>query len=160
MTVEVRRLRPDDWQIWRAVRLAALADAPHAFGSTLAREQALDEAAWRDWLQPDNGVAVVALSGADPVGAIGIYLFDGKPYLISAWVHTEARGRGVGDNLVTEALDWSREQGHDRVVLRVADGNDAARRLFVRNGFTPTGERKPLESDPTVGTEYMARELS
>jgi ribosomal protein S18 acetylase RimI-like enzyme len=160
MKVDVRRLAPDDWQTWRTVRLAALADAPYAYGSTLAREQGFDEARWRGWLSGATGVAVAALSGADPVGAIGIYTGEGNAMVVAAWVHPATRGQGVGDQLVAEVLDWSREQGYDQVVLRVADGNDPARRLFERNGFVATGERVPLESDPTVGTSWMVRKLS
>jgi len=44
-------------------------------------------------------------------------------------------------------------------VLRVADGNEAARKLFLRHGFTPTGQREPLESDPGVRTEILFRAL-
>ncbi|HET9141592.1 GNAT family N-acetyltransferase [Actinophytocola sp.] len=157
----VRRLGPDDWRVWREVRLASLADAPYAYGSTLAREREFDEATWRARLAPDNGMTAVAVSGPDTVGAIGAYTpGTGQVQLIAAWVAPTLRGQGVGDALVAEVLAWAREHGHDRVELRVADGNDAARKLFLRNGFSPTGEREPLESDPTVGTEYLVRTLS
>jgi ribosomal protein S18 acetylase RimI-like enzyme len=61
--------------------------------------------------------------------------------------------------LVDEILAWARENGWSEVRLRVADGNDAARRLFVRHGFRPTGRRDTLESDPSVYTETLAREV-
>lgn len=160
-TVVVRRLGPDDWPVWRAVRLAALADAPRAFGSSLAREETYGEADWRRWLDPASGLTAVAMLGEDVVGAVGGYTPAGADsvLLVAMWARPELRGRGIGNALVADVLAWARENGWSTVRLRVADGNDAARRLFERNGFAATGEHEPLESDPTVDTETLARKV-
>ncbi|HEX6361222.1 GNAT family N-acetyltransferase [Actinophytocola sp.] len=152
------RLTCDDWQTLRDVRLAALADAPYAYGSTLEREQSMDESEWRRRLE--SGLSAVAVDGAETVGLIGAYLPEpDRPMLIGLWVDPAQRGRGVGDALVTEVLRWAAENGWSEVVLRVADGNDAARKLFLRLGFTATGVREPLESNPGVGTETLSRAI-
>lgn len=161
-TITVRRLTPDDWTIWRDIRLVSLADAPHAFGSSLAREQAFAEADWRLRLDTERGaLAAVAEQGERVVGSIGGYTPDGADavLLIAMWAHPDARGQGVGDALVREVLAWATENGWPEVQLRVADGNTAARRLFERNGFVPTGRRDTLESNPAVYTEFMARRV-
>ena len=46
--VEIRRIRADEGLRLREVRLRALAEAPLAFGSTLAREQTFPESAWHE----------------------------------------------------------------------------------------------------------------
>lgn len=157
--ISVRRLTPDDWSVWRAVRLAALADAPYAYGSSLAREEPLAEADWRHRLDPANGVFAVAMLGERVVGAVGGYTpADADAVLLIAmWARPGLRGRGIGDALVVDVLGWARENGWSTVRLRVADGNVAARRLFERHGFAATGQCDTLESDATVLTETWAR---
>ncbi len=158
MGILVRRLTSDDWRLLREVRLAALADAPYAYGSTLAAERDLPERAWRDRIERDGCHNAVALVDDRPAGVVGAFPRDEVTVmLVAMWAHPGYRGRGISDALVTDLLAWAGEHGRSRVELRVADGNDAARKLFVRHGFVPTGAREPLESDPTVGTEYLSR---
>ncbi|HEX5569527.1 MAG TPA: GNAT family N-acetyltransferase, partial [Streptomyces sp.] len=47
--IEIRTVTSDDWALWRELRLAALTEAPHAFGSRLADWQGAGdrEERWR-----------------------------------------------------------------------------------------------------------------
>src|SRR5512139_296008 len=119
----IRRLGPDDWQTLRDIRLTALADAPRAFGSSLAIEREFDEARWRSRLSSRTGMFTVGFLAGTAVGVMGVYTPEGtdEVMLIAAWVDPEARGLGVGDALVADVIGWCREQGHPLVGLRVAD---------------------------------------
>jgi GNAT superfamily N-acetyltransferase len=159
METEFRRLTADDWGLLRDVRLAALADAPYAYGSTLAVEADFGEDEWRRRLSGD-GLWVVALRGSVPVGIVGGYLPErDTPMLVAMWVRPGNRGLGIGVGLVTAVVDWATENRWSQVVLRVAEGNASARKLFIGAGFAPTGVRQPLASDPGVATELLARAI-
>jgi ribosomal protein S18 acetylase RimI-like enzyme len=80
---------------------------------------------------------------------------DGSVELISMWVVPFARGRGVGDALVSAVIEWAREQQASRVALGVLEGNERAAAFYRRHGFIPV--------DANVGavTEHrMVRDLS
>jgi ribosomal protein S18 acetylase RimI-like enzyme len=66
------------------------------------------------------------------------------------WVRPSARGRKAGEALITACADWARAHGHTALYLWVTESNDRARGLYERCGFTPTGERQPLPSDPSL----------
>jgi ribosomal protein S18 acetylase RimI-like enzyme len=160
--VEIRRLTPHDWRLFRQVRLAALAESPEAFGSSLAREQAYAEQQWRDWMRPDRGLKSVAMAGGAPVGVVGAWLppdRGGAVELFSMWVSPTARRRGVGAALVAEVLDWAGGQRHRAVELWVVEDNDTARRLYGSFGFQPTGETQPHPNDPRQRERLMCRTL-
>ncbi|MBO0819743.1 MAG: GNAT family N-acetyltransferase [Nocardiopsaceae bacterium] len=151
MTV-VREVGPGDWAVMRDVRLAALAEAPHAFESTYEREAGFTEERWRTRIN-DRSVNYLAYDEADPgepVGLAGVFVPDGAAELVSMWVRPSARGRKVGETLITACADWARSRGHDELFLWVFEPNTPARRLYERRGFLPTGERQPLPANPAA----------
>ena len=160
--IEMRVLTPDDWPLWRALRHAALAEAPYAFGSTLADWQGDGdrEARWRARLEPPSH-NVITFLGGEPVGmASGMPAEDdGVAELISMWVSPTGRGRGVGDALVQEVVRWARSVGSVAVRLDVSDGNDAAARLYRRNGFAYTGELGDFMADGVRRERVMTKPL-
>lgn len=142
--LELRVLTADDWAMWRELRLAALADAPDAFGSALADWQGNGdrEERWRGRLAIPGSCNLVSLLDGDPVGmASGVPGEDaGAVELISMWVAPRARGKGVGDRLVAELAGWATAQRASRIRLWVAEGNPRAAALYLRNGFHYTGD--------------------
>lgn len=147
--VQLRAVSPDDWRLWREVRLPALEDAPDSFGASLADWQSADETRWRQRLSevPFN---VVALNDGDPVGqASGTHLdVDNRAELISMFVAPDARGSGVADALVDAVREYALEAGAVAVRLSVRRFNARAIAMYERAGFEVAAEPgdEPAES--------------
>ena len=152
MTIELRTISADDWQTWRAVRLAALTDAPGAFGSRLQDWADAPEDRWRKRLSIPGAINLLAFDGDRnaPVGmATGLLDEDndGRAELISMWVSPAVRGRGVAAALITAVARWAASTGAATLTLSVMPDNVAARRTYERNGFTVSHEPGDLLPD-------------
>ncbi len=134
------RVGPDEWSRLRAVRLGALADAPEMFGSTLAREEAFDEAEWRR-RAARPATFVVERDGVD-VGLAGVFELDVGWFVMSMWIAPAARGTGVVEMLLDACESVASDAGADRVMLGVMEDNPRGRRAYERHGYTPTGARE------------------
>lgn len=160
--VLVRETKLADWPALRGIRLAALADAPEAYASTYALEEAYPDAEWRS--RSAAGHAFLAyvpeISASEPIGLAGNY--EAKPgiiELVSVWVRPQARGRGIGVALVVAVTGWAQARDATAVHLWVNENNLPARRLYERCGFVPTGERGPLPSHPHLYEIAMTHPL-
>jgi GNAT superfamily N-acetyltransferase len=162
--VDIRRLAPADWQTLRLVRLAALAESPHAFGSTYERETAFGEQDWLGRIQRSAWfVAAGPADTAEPVGVAGAFTPHDRPdgrEVMSMWVAPERRGGKLADRLLSTVLGWARDEDAAEVTLWVADDNERARRFYLRYGFAPTGRRQPLWGHPGAGADEYRLPLS
>ncbi|MET7770595.1 hypothetical protein [Nocardia sp. NPDC005366] len=68
-SVRVHQLGPDDWHRFRRIRLLALAEAPYAFGSTLAQARARTDQDWRDLLAART--QFLGTAGDHDLGTVG-----------------------------------------------------------------------------------------
>lgn len=162
----VRRLVADDWERARDARLAALAEAPYAFGSTLERELAFTEDVWRSRAGSGrtfgafDGPAIVGMATALPPDeryadgqhaegqhADGHHADRRGWDLVGMWVAPDWRGRGVADSLVSAVCELARQSGAASVTLAVTDVNGRARAFYQRLGFAPTGRRQLVRPD-------------
>jgi ribosomal protein S18 acetylase RimI-like enzyme len=160
--VLVRETVMADWQAWRDIRLQALRDAPDAFSSVYADQVRLGEDHWRQ--RVSGGGLFLAyvpeVSASEPAGMAGGYQeVPGVVELISMFVRSQARGRGVGEALIDAVIGWGRARDATSVHLWVTETNKNARLLYERCGFIVTAERQPLPSNPALGEIGMIRPL-
>ncbi len=159
----IREVRPDEWRLWREVRLRALADAPDAFGETLEHARTYDEARWQMYVEArPNALRLFAEDGGAVVGKVVVIIGheDGdarRANVYAMWVAPQARGHGVGKALVDAGLRWARARAASEVELRVADSVAPARRLYERCGFVATGERSLIrDGSPDMAATMVA----
>jgi GNAT superfamily N-acetyltransferase len=156
--VLIRPLGPDEWETFKEVRLASLREAPYAFGATLEDATARSDEGWREGLSERTQlVAVIEGATVGTVGGIGDPA-TGAAELVSMWVAPEWRGRGMGAELVGAVVTWAAGQDFVEVRLWVAEGNEAAERLYSRCGFTRTGAAQPIrEGEARLELEMVRR---
>ncbi len=170
MSLEVRRIRADEGLRLRTLRLHALADAPTAFGSTLAREEAFPEHVWHEraaggaaavdrvtFIAEQDGRWVGLATGLadDPDGSE-----KSGPMLVGMFVDGAERRRGVGLALVEDVAAWARTREAASLFLWVTSSNEPAIALYRRCGFRPTGKTRPVAHTPSIAEIQMVRDLT
>jgi ribosomal protein S18 acetylase RimI-like enzyme len=145
--LNLRFLRPADWQALRDVRLAALQDSPHAFTSHYALEWRWTETEWRRTFK--SSTWIVAHTAEEVAGLARSVQEPWLPRarnLESIWVAPTYRHRGVCGDLVRALSKRERWRGATQLLLWVLDGNQEALRAYAALGFWPMGEPQYLKA--------------
>lgn len=160
----VRKLHPDEWRLYRSLRLRALRDSPDAFGSTYARESAFPDAEWIERLArgtaSSGDLPLVAECDGEPCALLWARVDESAPskaHLYQMWVAPECRRRRVGHALLETVAAWARTVGVDTLELDVTLENEPAVRLYERAGFTLFGESRPLRPGSELRAQAMRR---
>ena len=138
----IRQVRHDEWELLRAVRLRALADAPAAFSGTLDEALAEPEDEWR--VRAERGAAgdisycALAFADDDPIGmAVGVRDpgDEGCAYLVAMWVDPRHRKTPAASLLVDSITGWAKSKGIGVLFAGVLQGNDRAAAFYRKVGF-------------------------
>lgn len=162
----IRPLTATDAAFLKRLRLTALQDTPTAFGSTYARESAFSDDEWKTkaatWSNGTTGTCWIAVDGDDPVGIAAGYIAADAPdvvNLVSMWISSKHRRRGIGAQLVARIEAWAKRVGVPTIQLHVTEGNTAAIELYKRCGFEFTGEREQHQAHPGEIVAVMNKSL-
>lgn len=144
--MHIRRLTPVDAVAFQAFRLAALQEAPTAFGSSFEEEKDFPASVFEGWLaiKPDRA-AFGAFQDDELVGLVALGRENKKKLVHKAfvwgmYVGPEHRGKGIAKALLQEALALARTVPDVlQVNLIVNAGNACAIGLYESFGFRSFG---------------------
>lgn len=157
--MSVRRARPGDEDVLRAVRLAAVADSPKDFVHTLEESERMPREVWTRWIR--NGAVFLAEVGGEVCGLTCGVPDRQRPelaYAVAVWVRPDLRGAGHADALMEAVVQWAVGRGFSTLRLDVHEDSGRARRFYERQGFVTTGRITERERDGARELE-MDREL-
>jgi ribosomal protein S18 acetylase RimI-like enzyme len=152
--IVVRRIRTEEWEAYRALRLKALISDRITFGSSSGRESQYSEAEWRERTEKGARSTSSSLSVAEVPhrGLVGMAvgaLVEERLWIFGMWVEPGWRGRGTGGALLDSAMVWLHQQRPGQpIFLDVNPRLTAAVRLYESRGFRATGRSKKLDHSP------------
>lgn len=103
------------------------------------------------------GFCVLAEERAVAYGGMTCVLDEGQ--ITNIAVHPNFRRRGFGGRIVSELLNYARENGIAAVFLEVRCSNAAAISLYTSFGFECVGERKGFYRLPTENALIMKKDI-
>ncbi|MCB9798450.1 GNAT family N-acetyltransferase [Candidatus Nomurabacteria bacterium] len=143
--IEIIKLHPDQWELFKDIRLKSLQVEPIAFGSSYELEKERSEEQWRqslekNWLE-ETSWQYFAMEGEKVVGFMGAYI-DALPrlrhvaHLKAVFVETEYRGKGISKRLFEFLTDKLKEAGVLKLQLLVNKENERAVAFYKKLGFS------------------------
>lgn len=157
--LSVRRIRADEWEAVRDLRLEATSDPAAAIAFLEGPEDvaARDEDFWRGRAESGAESEVAGQFIVDAAGKwvgtlsvlvratgqtdhVGRVVDDRRADVVGVYVHPQWRGRGAVEMLLQVAAAWVADLGLDRLCLDVHRDNARAQAAYRRAGFEPTGE--------------------
>ena len=139
----VRRLTPEDWPLYKEIRLEALRLHSDVYGTSYKDMCERPDAEWESILSQQDAAFFGLFDDQAIVGLGGVFTQDKSTrtgMLIAGYIREEYRGKGLSKLIYQARIDWAKESGlFDRLLIGHREGNEASRRANQAFGFRPIG---------------------
>lgn len=163
--IEIVSLKPEEWQLYRDIRLKALKEEPQAFGSTYVDNSKRPDEFWMQRLDDASKMfsqwLVFAKVDKKIVGMVGAFLEKlDEAHVIAVYVVPEAREKGISKMLMKELLAKIKTNGEiKKIVVDVNPEQVAALNLYKHSGFRITKKYRLVLGDGNEHDVYQLQML-
>ena len=113
----------------------------------------------RKELKNDLARYLVAKIDDKIVGYVGVWFVVDEGHITNVAVHSDYRGKKIGDRLVKEMVELCKENNLVAMTLEVRTSNTVAQNLYRKYGFKMGGIRKEYYSDNKEDAIIMWNQL-
>lgn len=160
--IELRVLQPEDWAIYKTVRLRSLKEEPDAFCARYEEEAILTDNQWKNRLDPslrhEPMLLLLALTNDIPAAiALGL-VQESDPtsvQIYQMWVNPEQRRLGLGKALLDRMALWAKALELNTLALSVITANAGALRLYEQYGFRVIGTPEVIDGAKSLYVQRM-----
>ncbi|MGE5251843.1 MAG: ribosomal protein S18-alanine N-acetyltransferase [Bacteroidota bacterium] len=147
MKYEIRRMREADMSAVHAIDHASFS---LPWPERSFRFEVTSNPAARCWVAEMDGQVVALLV---------IWMIVDEAHIATIATHPDFRRQGIGEELLSHALRQAVEEGAVRAFLEVRAGNEPARIMYRRMGFTEDGRRLHYYKDNGEDAILMSVDL-
>ena len=144
---------PHQWQLYKSLRCAALAEAPYAFSTTLEDARQRSDEDWqhitRQYASHPNSHTYFAYVDRSPCGMAACVISGDEVELYGVWVDPAYRRKGIGRALIAYARQWSQAKGAAQLRVGLFEDNLTALEFYRSVGFIDSGQIDPVLSKDT-----------
>jgi ribosomal protein S18 acetylase RimI-like enzyme len=172
--MDIRRVKEEDGALLREIAIRMYSDSPDAFSETLEEAKQWTATEWdgrAKWLaDSDDVMGLIAYEDNWPcgfvMGLVGSFINGSMDWecrdsvtIAKTWVDPRVRRKGIAKSLTDTVKDWACEKGIKKLELQVTENNEAAKKFYKYLGFTDTGQREPLVSNPELQIYFLTLEI-
>ncbi|MGB2861748.1 MAG: GNAT family N-acetyltransferase [Sedimentisphaerales bacterium] len=170
----IRRVKREDGPLIRELSIRMYNDSPDAFSETVEKAKQRTTEDWDSkakWLadSPDI-IGLITYDNNRPcgfvMGLVGSFRNGSMDWqcrdsvtIARTWIDPKARRKNIGTKLTGTIKDWACEKGVKQLELQVTENNEVAKSFYKQLGFTDTGRREPLASNPQLQIYFLTLKL-
>ncbi len=145
--IKYRKLKPEESEKYRLLRLESLQKYPNSFGSKYEDEREKTKLAFENYIEESNPECIIvgALKNDKLIGICGFYRHQDqrkkhRGEIIQMYVQQEYQGNNVGYDLLKATVSIAFElKNIEQIELEVMTDNKAANRIYEKIGFKECG---------------------
>ncbi len=158
--ITLRALTPEDWDIFRTMRICALKECPGVFLGKYEDAKNFPQEHWQETLDGQGKQVFGLFDNQELIGITAVFTWREDPsgetgVMAMSYIMPEYRGQGFSKLFYKARIEWAiHYRPFKKLAIGHREGNEPSRRAMLDHGFQYTGQDMIEWPDGVEDIEY------